>query len=134
MTKEVIRKYLTFLEEHASNIISKDIIHDDDMRSVNLEVNKLTARMSKAKDQDTKLIDALTDLKLDYDELKPEGNRGLISLILHFGFFGWICGGATASAAEKRKSEIRKRNIEEFRSQLRNIWLNRNDYELLKEV
>lgn len=115
-TREYIA-YLEFLERHATDMIRITKQGDDCLRSVNLEVNKLIARLAEDPNTEKELLDTLDQLKVNYDENRPL-RRNWTPYFLIYGFLSFFPGCVAVWAMERQRASERMKLLEGFRTDI----------------
>ncbi len=125
-------KYLEFLDRHATGIISKKMVRDEDMRSINLEINLFVQRLEKTTQADERFIRSVAGLKIPFDETRPKHDRSPYYFLFFFMLLGFPLGLLICWIFDSLKRDFlsnrNRRKVRHFRSLLRLLWINRKEY------
>ena len=115
-SKQVIIDYLNFLEQHALNLLSKENPGDEDLRSLNLEINQLLRTLESSRGVDDRLLGDAADLKVQFDETKARRGWGrtLLDESMRLLPGGWLVRSEVEEIAAKKRLE----ELSEFKARL----------------
>jgi hypothetical protein len=120
LSERDVLEYLGFLGDYARGLLLKKAPKDDDLRALNLEVNKFLERLRESPVLDERLLGEIGNLKVDYDESRPPRRAWGAHLII-YGTLSWFPGSIVVWAKDKSEAAQRKRMLSEFMSRIATV-------------
>jgi len=117
LNKEEIVEYLGFLRSRANELASKERTTEDDLRVINIEVNKFLDRLRESHFENQRFIRDVDALKFSVDEAKNTNRHWLIYAMI-YGVLRLLPGMIVVHFKDKSDSKKRKDKLAKFKGQV----------------
>ena len=133
MNKQGILDYLDFLGRRATELASKKHATEDDLRVVNLEVNRFLGRLRESHRIDEQFMRDVDSLKFPIDEARP-ASRHWLRYGLIYGLLRFFPGAIVVHFKDKSDSNKRKKELAAFGGQVSQLLDDIDEYDICREV
>jgi hypothetical protein len=132
LNKENIIDYLVFLQTQANEHSSKAESKEDDLRAINLEINKFLERLKESHCGDRRFMQDVESLKFSVNESKNTNRHWFLYSVI-YGVLRLIPGMIVVHWKEQSDSKKRKHMLVEFEKKVDQLLANFGQYEIYND-